>query len=120
MADLKKLVDEMADRNKELAAGPLGEYLTAWRRFTALAHKNDALTRKDKELIAVAISVAKRCERCIAYHVRSALSEGARTQEVLEASFVAVMMEGGPALAHIGLVMDAITAFEKKENEQAA
>lgn len=115
MPDLKQLLDQMADHNKQISAGPLADYLTAWRRFTALAHKNDALTRKDKELIAVAISVAKRCERCIAYHVRSALSEGAEAQEILEASFVAVMMEGGPALAHIGLVMDAMDAFDAEK-----
>jgi len=117
MSDLRELLDAMASCNKELAVGPMAAYLKAWRGFSACAHKNDALTRKDKELIAVAISVAKRCERCIAYHVRSAMKEGATAQELLEASFVAVMMEGGPALAHIGLVMEAVETFEK---EQAA
>jgi AhpD family alkylhydroperoxidase len=113
MTDTDELLAEMARRNKELATGDLADYLKAWRGFTALAHKADSLTRKDKELIAVGISLAKRCERCIAYHVRAALNEGATAREILEASFVGVMMEGGPALAHIGLVMDAVETYGK-------
>ncbi len=115
MTDLKALLAEMTERNKQLADGSMAAYLKAWRQFSAVAHRNDALLRKDKELIAVAVSLAKRCERCIAYHVRSALSEGASAEEILEASFVAVMMEGGPALAHIGLVMEALETLNKEK-----
>jgi AhpD family alkylhydroperoxidase len=114
MAELEHLLSEMARRSKELAEGPMSEYITAWRGFTSIAHKSGALSRKEKELIAVSISLAKRCERCIAYHVRSAIAHEATRQELLEAAFVAVIMEGGPALAHIGWVMEAIEAFEKE------
>lgn len=117
MTSIERLLAELTDRNKELAAGPMGEYLKAWRGFTSVAHKGDALSRKEKELIAVSISLAKRCERCIAYHVHSALALRATRQEILEACFVAVIMEGGPALAHIGVVMDAIEAFERSDRE---
>lgn len=120
MDDPKELLDRLSARHKELAAGRMADYLAAWRRFTAVAHKSDTLSRKDKEIIAVAISLAKRCERCIAYHVRSALSQGATAEEILEASFVAVIMEGGPALAHIGLVMDAIDTFDDDKGRKAA
>jgi AhpD family alkylhydroperoxidase len=115
VTSVEQLLAEMIDHNKELAAGPMAEYLKAWRGFTSVAHKGDALSRKEKELIAVSISLAKRCERCIAYHVRSALAVKATRQEILEACFVAVIMEGGPALAHIGVVMDAIEAFARSE-----
>ena len=112
MTGPKALLAEMAEHNERLAGGPMAAYLKAWRQFSAVAHKNDALLRKDKELIAVAVSLAKRCERCIAYHVRGALREGASAREILEASFVAVMMEGGPALAHIGLVVEALETLD--------
>jgi AhpD family alkylhydroperoxidase len=115
MTDLRDLLHEMGRRNEELAAGEMGGYLKAWRGFTAVAHGGDAVPRKQKELIAVALSLAKRCERCIAYHVRSALMQDASEAEILEACFVAVMMEGGPALAHIGLVMEAIETFKKEK-----
>ena len=112
---VREILEDMAQRNKELANGPFGQYLEAWRGFTAVAHQEGALTRKEKELIAVSISVSKRCERCIAYHVRSALSFGATRQEIIEAAFVAVIMAGGPALAYIGIVEEAIEAFRASE-----
>jgi len=115
VTSVEQFLDEMAGCNKDLAAGPMAEYLKAWRGFTSVAHKADALSRKEKELIAVSISLVKRCERCIAYHVRSALALQATRQEILEACFVAVIMEGGPALAHIGVVMDAIEAFGRNK-----
>lgn len=119
MSSLEQLLQEMGERNRELASGPLGDYLKAWRGFTSVAHGNGALSRKEKELIAVSISLAKRCERCIAYHVRSALAMRATREEILEACFVAVIMEGGPALSHIGVVMEAIEAFERSDQREA-
>jgi len=112
---IKELLEEMGRRNQELSKGPFNEYLKAWRGFTAVAHQEGALTRKEKELIAVSISLSSRCERCIAYHVRSALSFGATRDEILEAAFVAVIMAGGPALAHIGIVEEAIEAFRPSQ-----
>jgi AhpD family alkylhydroperoxidase len=67
-----------------------------------------ALDKKTKELIAVALSIARNCEWCIAAHVKSALDAGATDEEVLEAAWVAVLMGGGPALMHAGLVLDAL------------
>lgn len=113
---VREILEDMAQRNQDLAKGPFGQYLKAWRGFTAVAHQEGALTRKEKELIAVSISLSKRCERCIAYHVRSALSFGATREEILEAAFVAVIMAGGPALAYIGIVEEAIEAFRSSES----
>jgi AhpD family alkylhydroperoxidase len=113
VADVEKLLAEMERRNQELTKGPFFEYLKAWRGFTAVAHKEGALSRKEKELIAVSISLSKRCERCIAYHVKSALFFGASSEEILEAAFVTVIMDGGPALAYIGVIQEAIETFSK-------
>jgi AhpD family alkylhydroperoxidase len=67
-----------------------------------------ALDKKTKELIAVALSIARNCEWCIAAHVKSALDAGATEEEILEAAWVAVLMGGGPALMHAGLVLEAL------------
>jgi alkylhydroperoxidase/carboxymuconolactone decarboxylase family protein YurZ len=44
--------------------------------------------------------------------VKAALAHGASSAEIVEAAFVAVIMDGGPALAHMGLVLDAIEAHK--------
>jgi len=43
-----------------------------------------ALNHKTKELIALAIGVATRCDGCIAYHARNSVRAGASRQEVAE------------------------------------
>jgi AhpD family alkylhydroperoxidase len=74
-----------------------------WEGFGALhdaAMSDGALTSKDKELIALAIAVVKRCDGCIASHARSAARLGATRTEVAEALGVALLMDGGPATVY--------------------
>jgi len=107
---MRRATEELADAMKRLAESSHGSVLSAWRQFTAAAHADGALSRKEKELIAIAASIVKGCERCISYHVRSAIVAGASADEILEAGFVAVIMDGGPALAHFGSLLDAVEA----------
>lgn len=66
---------------------------------------------KEKELIALGIAVGLRCVPCIYAHTRAALSMGATPEEVIEAASVAVVMQGGPGMAHVVEVMKALEAF---------
>ena len=59
-----------------------------------------ALDTKTKELIALAISVAERCDGCIASHARGAAKAGATEAEVAEAIGVTLLMVGGPATVY--------------------
>jgi len=111
--DMRDATQELADTMKRLSTGSYVSTLSAWRRFTAAAHADGSVSRKHKELIAIAISLVKGCERCISYHVRSALAAGASADEIQEAALVAVIMDGGPALAHMGAVLDAIEAHSE-------
>jgi len=72
----------------------------------------DALTVREKELIAIGIAVAKQCEPCIKLHVQKSLDAGATKEEILDASGVAVMMGGGPAYTHVPVVIDALEELE--------
>ncbi|MBL0927616.1 MAG: carboxymuconolactone decarboxylase family protein [Phycisphaerales bacterium] len=74
--------------------------------------KDGALTAKQKELIAVGIAVAVRCEPCIYSHVEKCLKMGATAAEVMEAAGVAVMMGGGPAYTHTSVVAAALKHLE--------
>lgn len=107
--------EDLAETMKRLSVPPYAGTVSAWRKFTAAAHADGTVSRKHKELIAVAISLVKGCERCISYHVRSAISAGATEDEIKESAFVAVIMDGGPALAHMGAVLDAIEAHGGEE-----
>lgn len=112
---MHQATEELAETMKRLSVPPYAGTLSAWRRFTEAAHADGSVSRKHKELIAIAISLVKGCERCISYHVRSAIAAGATDDEIKEAAFVAVIMDGGPALAHMGAVLDAIEAHRKEK-----
>ena len=112
---MQRATNELAETMKKLSESPYGSIISAFRRFTAAAHADGALSRKQKELIAIAASILKGCERCISYHVRSAIAAGATPDEMIEAGFVAVIMDGGPALAHLGVLLDAIEAHRTED-----
>jgi AhpD family alkylhydroperoxidase len=74
-----------------------------WKGFGALhsaAMADGALPARVKELMALAISVVKQCDGCIANHARSAARLGATPDEVAEALGVALLMDGGPATVY--------------------
>jgi len=74
-----------------------GEPLAAFRSVVKAASTDGALSHKGKELIALAISVAIRCEGCIVFHSRACVRLGATRAEILEMLGVAVEMGGGPS-----------------------
>ena len=85
--------------------------------FSALAQaatRDGALDRKTKELIALAIGIATRCDGCIGFHTEALVRLGAKRQEVEETLGMAVYMGGGPSLMYAA---DAIAAFEQFQQE---
>ncbi len=76
--------------------------------------EDGALGAKEKELISVGIAVGLRCVPCIYTHTQAALTQGASHEEILEAASVAVLMQGGPGLAHVAEVMKALEAFTEE------
>jgi len=88
--------------------------MKSFQSLIGAVEKEGVLSAKTKELMAIAISITQQCEWCIAYHVNNAVNkEGATSEEVIEAAWVAVLMGGGPALMHAGLVLEALEDLEK-------
>jgi len=63
----------------------------------AIVMKDGALSTKMKELIAVSLSIAVRCEPCLKIHIQRAIKAGTTNDEIAEALAVATLMCGGPA-----------------------
>lgn len=74
-----------------------GEPMKAFRGLVQAASRDGALSHKQKELIALAISIAIRCEGCIVFHSRACVRLGVSREELLEMIGVAVEMGGGPS-----------------------
>lgn len=69
-----------------------------------------ALDAKTKELIALAVGVAARCDGCIAFHTKALVKLGATEAEVHEALGVAIYMGGGPSAMYAS---NAVAAFNE-------
>jgi AhpD family alkylhydroperoxidase len=109
---------------KELTAqlrnlrGGAPEVMKAFAGMAQAATAPKALDGKTKELIALAISVAVRCDDCIAFHVKAALREGASQDEVLETLGMAIYMGAGPAVMYASHALDAFGQFEREKAGQ--
>ena len=85
------------------------------KAFSALAQSalaQGALDGKMKELIAIAISVAIRCDDCIAFHVKAALEHGASAEEILETLGMAVYLGAGPSVMYASHALAAMTELK--------
>jgi len=85
-----------------------------WAGFTALhgaAVAEGEVPARLKEATALAISVAKRCDGCIAYHAKAAAKAGATPGEVAELLGVALLMDGGTASVYAPRAWEAFLEF---------
>ena len=84
--------------------------LKAFSGLAKSAVDDGALDRKTKELIALAIGVALRCDGCIGFHAKALVKLGATDAEVAETLGMTVYLGGGPALMYAA---DAWTAWQQ-------
>jgi AhpD family alkylhydroperoxidase len=75
------------------------------------AKADGALDAKTKELIALAIGIAVKCDGCLGYHARALVRLGATRQEIAEMAAVSVYMGGGPSLMYAAR---ALAAFDSE------
>ena len=81
-------------------------------------YSDGALTKKQKELIAIGISVVIDCESCMEWHITQAAAAGASEREILEAVEVAIEFGGGPATVSARLALEIMEHVFKKQSEQ--
>jgi alkylhydroperoxidase/carboxymuconolactone decarboxylase family protein len=91
-ADLKKFGD-IGRHAKQLAE----EFFKYYADATGT---DGALTRREKALIALAVSHAQKCPYCIDAYTTQCLETGANPDQMMEAVHVAAVMQAGITLVH--------------------
>jgi AhpD family alkylhydroperoxidase len=111
---------------KELSAllrnlrGGTPEVMKAFAAIAQAATLSKALDAKTKELIALGIAVAVRCDDCIAFHAKAASEQGATRDEVSETLGMAIYMGAGPSVMYASHALEAFTQFEVSAGKQSA
>lgn len=85
------------------------EFAKQFNSFTEECFKEGALSQKEKQLIALGISLHAQDEYCIIYHTQGCLDQGCTEQEILEAVGVTAAFGGGASMSQgVTLVQECI------------
>ncbi len=105
--------EEMRDIKKDLGAlrPVIADVSVAFGDLARAATAAGALDTKTKELLAVAIGIAKQCEDCIGFHVKAAVIAGATRDEISDTIGICVYMGGGPSLMYGAKALAAFDQF---------
>jgi AhpD family alkylhydroperoxidase len=101
-----ELLHALSPSLKELRAGT-PDVMKGFAAIAQAALKPNALDTKTKELIALAVGVATRCDDCIGFHVKAALQQGASRAEVMETLGMAIYMGAGPSVMYAAHAIEA-------------
>lgn len=111
-APYRELTLDISARLATLRTG-VPDVMKGFGELGRAAMADGALDKKTKELIAVALSVAARCDPCIGFHMQALAKLGASRQELDEALGVAVYMGGGPSLMYAAHAVAAYDEFSR-------
>ncbi|HUW52750.1 MAG TPA: carboxymuconolactone decarboxylase family protein [Rhodanobacter sp.] len=105
----KQITQDLNQAIATLRAAQSGT-MSGFSAMAKAAMEPGVLSGIDKELIALAIGVAARCDGCLGFHVKALVRLGASREQFMETLAVAVYMGGGPSLM---AAADAVRAWEE-------
>src|SRR5437868_14135703 len=108
--DWSQLIHALREPLRELRGGA-PDVMKSFSSIAQAATKANALQAKTKELIALAISVAIRCDDCIGFHAKAAADQGASREEILETLGMAIYMGAWPSVMYASHAIEAFDQF---------
>jgi AhpD family alkylhydroperoxidase len=111
-------MNDWPEQTRELSAllknlrGGAPEVMKAFAGIAQAALAPKSLDVKTKELIALGIAVAVRCDDCIGFHVKAAMRQGASREEVADVLGMAIYMGAGPSVMYASHALEAFRQFE--------
>ncbi len=92
------------------------ETMQGFGQMAQAALKEDTLSFKQKEMMAMSIAIAMRCQGCLGFHAKSLVKAGCSRAEFMEMLQVAMYMGGGPSVM---TAAEALMAYEEFGGEKA-
>jgi len=104
MTDATPYTRKIAEMRHELRAlnTALAEVAAGFGALSKAVKDKGPLDVKQKEFIAMGMSIVLRCEPCIGFHVEALMRAGATREELGDVLAMAVQMGGGPGLMYAG------------------
>lgn len=111
--DWPQMATELSGAIKVLRTGT-PDTMKAFSTLAQAALAPKALDGKTKELLALGIAVAIRCDGCVAFHAEAAVRQGASRDEVMETMGMAIYMGAGPSVMYAAQAIEAFDQFNAK------
>lgn len=108
-AFMDETMTDIGTLNKEIP-----DTVKGFNQMGATAKASGALDEKTKEIMALGIAIATRCDSCIGFHVKSLVRLGLTRAELCEALAMATYMGGGPSYAFSAKALKAYDTFVAK------
>jgi AhpD family alkylhydroperoxidase len=105
-----QIAADLSQLTKQLRQGT-PDTMKAFAAMGQAATAPKALDSKTKELIALGIAVAIRCDPCISFHTESARKHGASRDEIMEAVAMAIYMGAGPSVMYAAQAVEAYDQY---------
>jgi selenide,water dikinase len=80
------------------SGSPVDSIKTAFKQFLSEANSPHGLDAYTKQAMAIALSVALRCEPCLKMHLKNARTKGFSEAEIDEAAWMGISFAGSPAM----------------------
>jgi len=110
--DWEAFMDETA-ANIATLADEVPEIARTFNKMGEIAKKSGALDEKTKEIMALGIAIATRCDSCIGFHIKSLIRLGTTRAELCEALAMATYMGGGPSYTFSAKALKAYDIFKE-------
>ena len=114
MENLDKIKIEQIIRKRKQAHSYYSKRSKVYQSFTEMeksTYADGELTKKQKELIAIGISVVENCESCMEWHIKQALDLGSGEGEIIEAIEVGIEMSGGLGTVSARFAMNVLEYY---------
>nr|WP_235679972.1 MULTISPECIES: carboxymuconolactone decarboxylase family protein [Cupriavidus] len=109
MPEFKTVVKDVSAQMRRLRETQ-PDLMAAFSQLAAAGTKEGALSKKTREMIALGIAVAGRCDDCIGFHIQALIKLGTTRTELEEVLGTAVYMGGGPSMMY---ATHALAAFDE-------
>lgn len=106
----RELTDEVATQMRALRKTQ-PDLMSAFAALAAAGTKEGALGKKTRELVALGIAIASRCDDCIGFHVQTLVKLGTTREEFEDLLATAVYMGGGPSMMYAAHALRAVEEF---------
>jgi AhpD family alkylhydroperoxidase len=114
-----QLLDDLREPTRSLRRA-IPDTWAAFQSLHGAAMADGEVPERLKEAVALAISVVKRCDGCIAYHAKAAARAGATPGEIAELLGVVLLMDGGTVSVYGPRAWAAFLEFQTDTRPVAA